>query len=140
MKDDCLFCKIISGKIPSEKIFEDEHTFAFLDIHPINKGHTLVIPRRHAENIHDISSENFCALMETVRKLSTVIKSATDADGINIGINNGGAAGQIIFHAHVHIIPRHSNDGHQQWHGENYKEREIESVAQKIRTAIDKIV
>jgi histidine triad (HIT) family protein len=132
MENDCLFCKIIRGEIPSEKIFEDEHTYAFLDIHPINKGHTLVIPKMHAENIHDISSENFCTLMETVRRLALVVKDAMSADGINIGINNGKAAGQLVFHAHAHIIPRFTGDGFLHWHGEPYKEGEIKSIKEAI--------
>lgn len=134
MNNNCLFCKIISGEIPSEKVFEDEHTYAFLDIHPINRGHTLVVPKKHAENIHDISSTDFCTLMETVRTLSPIIKKAVGADGINIGINNGGAAGQIIFHAHAHIIPRYGNDGFRHWHGTPYQEGEIAKTGEMIRS------
>lgn len=130
---DCLFCKIISGELPSQKVYEDADTYAFLDIHPINFGHTLVVPKRHAENIHDIPSKDFCALMETARKLSGVIKEATGAEGINIGINNGSVAGQIIFHLHVHIIPRLPDDGHRHWHGKDYPGDEIKVTAAKIR-------
>lgn len=138
MENDCLFCKIIRGEIPSEKIYEDEHTYAFLDIHPINKGHTLVIPKMHVENIHDISSENFCTLMETVRRLALVVKEGVHADGINIGINNGHAAGQLVFHAHVHIIPRFTGDGFLHWHGEGYREGEIQTTAEKLCTVLNK--
>lgn len=138
MPYDCLFCKIIHGEIPSEKIYEDEHTYAFLDIHPINKGHTLVIPKMHAENIHDISSENFCTLMETVRNLTPIVKDAVRADGINIGINNGHAAGQLVFHAHVHIIPRFTDDGFLHWHGAPPTEGELPAVATQIRNSIKK--
>jgi histidine triad (HIT) family protein len=130
---DCLFCKIIAGNIPAEKIYEDESTFAFLDIHPINKGHTLVIPKKHASDIHDIPSLDFCATMETARQLATRIKQAVNADGINIGINNGHAAGQLVFHAHVHIIPRYNNDGFATWHGEDYKEGEMHRIGEVIR-------
>ncbi len=135
---DCLFCKIIHGEIPSEKIYEDEHTYAFLDIHPINKGHMLVIPKVHVENIHDISSENFCTLMETVWRLTVVVKDGVHADGINIGINNGHAAGQLVFHAHVHIIPRFTGDGFLHWHGEDYHENEMRMTAEKLRTVLNK--
>jgi histidine triad (HIT) family protein len=86
----------------------------------------------HAENIHDISSENFCTLMETVRRLALVVKDAMSADGINIGINNGKAAGQLVFHAHAHIIPRFTGDGFLHWHGEPYKEGEIKSIKEAI--------
>lgn len=133
MEKDCLFCKIIAGEIPSERVFEDAHAYAFLDIHPVNKGHTLVVPKTHAENIYDITSEGFSALMETVRALSPIVKKAVEADGINIGMNNGGAAGQIIFHAHVHIIPRYGDDGFRHWHGAPYEEGEIEKIGEMIR-------
>lgn len=135
MQQDCLFCKIIRGEIPSEKIYEDEDTYAFLDIHPINKGHTLVIPKVHAENIYDISSESFAALMKTVHLLTPTVKNAVNADGINIGINNGHAAGQLVFHSHVHIIPRFADDGFLHWHGEPYEEGEIQKTAEHIREA-----
>ncbi len=134
MEKDCIFCKIIAGEIPSEKVFENEHTYAFLDIHPVNKGHTLVVPKTHAENIYDISSANFCTLMETVRTLSPIVKKAVGADGINIGINNGGAAGQIVFHSHVHIIPRYEKDGFRHWHGTPYEEGEMEKTGETIRS------
>lgn len=138
MQQECLFCKIIQGEVPSEKIYEDEHVYAFLDIHPINKGHTLVIPKMHAENIYDISPENFCALMETVRQLAPTIKGAINADGINIGINNGHAAGQLVFHAHVHIIPRLTGDGFAHWHGKDYVSDEMQKTAAALRTALNK--
>lgn len=132
-KDDCLFCKIITGDIPAEKIYEDEHTFAFLDIHPINTGHTLVIPKQHAENIMTIRKEDFAAVMETVRKLSPIIQRAVGADGINIGINNGSAAGQIIFHAHVHVMPRFENDGHTHWESKTLAKEDIAATGVAIR-------
>ena len=134
-KSDCLFCKIITGVHPSQKVYEDDRTYAFLDIHPINFVHTLVVPKTHAKSIHDIPSADFCALMETARKLSSVVKEATGAEGINIGINNGSVAGQVIFHLHVHIIPRLSDDGHRHWHGKDYQDDGIEVMAKKIRAA-----
>jgi histidine triad (HIT) family protein len=128
MKPECLFCDIVAGNVPSQKVYENEHVFAFLDIHPINRGHTLVVPKVHAENIHEMSVQDFCALMETVRELSPRIKNAVGADAVNIGINNGKAAGQIIFHAHVHIIPRFEGDGHAHWHGNPYQDGEISTI------------
>ncbi len=131
--EDCLFCKIASGTIPSEKVYEDDHTFAFLDINPINKGHTLVIPKHHAENIMTIRKDDLAAVMETVRMLAPVIQRAVSADGINIGINNGSAAGQVIFHAHVHVMPRFDGDGHEHWQGKKLTAEEIASTAIAIR-------
>ena len=134
--EDCIFCKIIRGDIPAEKIYGDDAVFAFLDIHPVNYGHTLVVPKKHAENIYDISKEEFAKVMERVHMLAPKIKEAIGADGINIGMNNDPAAGQLVFHAHIHIIPRFENDGHRHWHGEPYKEGEVEATAKKIRGII----
>lgn len=125
---DCLFCKIASGTIPSEKIYEDEDTFAFLDIHPINRGHTLVVPKEHHANIYEAPEELFAKVMHTVQLLAPRIKQAVNAEGINIGINNDHAAGQMVFHLHVHIIPRFDNDGYSHWHGNPYQEGEIGTI------------
>ncbi|MDO8521187.1 MAG: HIT family protein [bacterium] len=134
--DDCLFCKIIAGTVPCEKIYEDEHVLAFLDIHPINRGHTVIIPKTHSDNIYNIPSKNFCDLMEIVRMLAPKVKNAVNADGTNIGMNNDRAAGQVVFHAHIHIIPRFDNDGHKHWYGTPYKEGEAQVVAEKIRAVV----
>lgn len=128
MNADCLFCKLINGDLPSYKIYEDEHTFAFLDIHPINRGHTLVVPKEHHENIFDASMETFAHVMRTVYMLAPKVKQSVGAEGINIGINNDKAAGQIVYHLHVHIIPRWSDDGHAQWHGNPYQDGEIANM------------
>lgn len=132
MENDCIFCKIVKGVIPAQKIYEDEDTFAFLDIHPINRGHTLVIPKSHHENIYTIPKNVYERLMESVRMLAPKIKQAVGAEGINIGINNDSAAGQLVFHMHVHIIPRFDGDGHSHWHGNPYQEGEIVSISEII--------
>jgi histidine triad (HIT) family protein len=129
---ECLFCKIIAGKIPSEKIYEDADTFAFLDIHPINRGHTLVVPKEHYQNMYTIPAEPFAKVMRTVHLLAPKIKSAVGAHGINIGINNDGPAGQLVFHLHVHIIPRFEGDGFAHWHGNPYQEGEITTMKEII--------
>ncbi len=125
MEPDCLFCKVVKGELPSHKIYEDEFTYAFLDIHPINRGHTLVVPKKHTENIYTIDTKEFSAVMETVRLLAPKIKRSVGAEGVNIGINNDPAAGQIVYHLHVHLIPRWGDDGHAQWHGNPYQDGEI---------------
>ncbi len=130
--NDCLFCNIATGIIPSEKIYEDEDTFAFLDIHPINRGHTLVIPRAHYPNIYEVPDDIFAKVMHTVRLLAPKIKQAVSADGINIGINNDKAAGQLVPHIHAHIIPRFDDDGHAHWHGSPYQEGEIKTIREII--------
>lgn len=131
---DCIFCKIAAGEIPSEKIYEDEHTFAFLDISPNNHGHTLVVPKEHFRNILDISPEAFAHTTETVRRVAGAVKAGVNAAGLNITMNNEPCAGQIVFHAHMHVIPRHETDGLKVWNKKiQYKEGEMEAVGEKIR-------
>jgi histidine triad (HIT) family protein len=132
--DNCIFCRIAAGGQPSEKIYEDKNTFAFLDINPVNLGHVLIVPKTHSRNIFDIS-ENECAhIFETARKISLAVKSATKAEGVNIMMNNELSAGQIIYHSHVHIIPRYKNDGFAPWHGSRgYEEGEMEQMGKIIR-------
>ena len=132
---DCIFCKIVKGEIPSAKIYEDEKTLAFLDIAPVNIGHTLVIPKEHFRSIYEIPENLLAETMKTAKKISGVIKNTSD--GVNVTINNGGAAGQIIFHFHVHVIPRLASDGFGPWHGRRpYKEGEMQEVARKISSQI----
>jgi histidine triad (HIT) family protein len=129
-----IFEKIIAGEIPANKIYEDEQTFAFLDGKPINPGHTLVISRKPYKDIYEIPQADFLAVMKTVHKLAPIIKQAVGADGINLGNNNGPAAGQEVPHYHVHIIPRFEGDGFSHWHGaEDYHEGEAgENIAKRV--------
>ncbi|MEX2514526.1 MAG: HIT family protein [Candidatus Paceibacterota bacterium] len=129
-----VFEKIIAGEIPCYKVYEDDETFAFLDADPINPGHTLVIPKEPHKDIYEIPEASFLAVMRTVHKLAPVIREAVGADGINIGQNNEPAAGQEVFHFHVHIMPRFEGDGHTHWQGaENYHEGEDgEKIANQI--------
>lgn len=103
MTEDCVFCKIIEGKISSHKVYEDENMIAILDANPVSKGHTLVIPKEHVENIHE--AENMRYLHEGLVKTSNAIEKAFDPEGINIAQNNGEAAGQEVFHLHFHVTP-----------------------------------
>jgi histidine triad (HIT) family protein len=134
---DDLFLKILAGEIPSEKIYEDERTFAILDINPHNKGHALVIPKERYRNIFDIPEKEFCAMARAARKLARVIKEVTGADGINIGMNNEKAAGQEILHAHLHIIPRFNNDRvYQPARHTSYEVGEAAQLAEKIKALV----
>ncbi|MBI2610693.1 HIT family protein [Candidatus Kaiserbacteria bacterium] len=133
---DCIFCKIVRGELPSYKVYEDDKTIAFLDIRPVNAGHTLVVPKTHANNIFDISPEDWAAVSETVRKLTIAIEKGIAADGVNIAMNNREHAGQVVHHPHVHIIPRFKGDGLKLMPQRTYKEREAEESAQKIRDAL----
>ncbi len=134
---DCLFCKIIAGEIPSAKVYEDEYALAFLDIQPNNPGHTLLVPKTHARNILDMQEETLCALMPALKKIAVAVKKAVAADGLNISMNNESAAGQIVPHAHIHIIPRFSDDGHRHFEKRPYKnDEEMNEVAEKIRAQL----
>ena len=133
--EPCVFCKIVKGEIPSTKIYEDEDVFAFLDIKPVNPGHTLVIPKKHFENIHDMPDEMVAKVAVAAKKIAdAILKSG--ARGVNIGMNNGAHAGQVVFHAHVHVMPRYGKDSHKLWPAMKYAEGEREEIAQKIRTAL----
>ena len=134
---DCLFCKIIAGEIPSTKVYEDEHTLAFLDINPTNIGHTLVVPKEHYENIFDISEDALSHVFHTVKRLSPAIQRAMDADAINVIQNNGRAAGQLVFHSHTPIVPRFDDDGFRHWPcNRTYDEGEMDTVAAKIKDSL----
>lgn len=135
---DNLFAKIIRGEIPSHKVYEDEHTFAFLDIMPRAEGHTLVIPKRGAENILDIDVDVLAQVMATVRTLAPAIVTAMNAGGFMIQQFNGAAAGQSVFHLHMHIVPRTGGVPLRR-HGaeENQMSNEdLAAVAEKIKAAV----
>ncbi|PSH00612.1 MAG: HIT family protein [Nanohaloarchaea archaeon SW_7_46_7] len=108
MTDDCIFCKIIDGEIPSHKIYEDENMIAILDANPVSKGHTLVIPKKHIETIHEAEGMNF--LHEGLVNVSNAVEKAFNPDGINIAQNNGEKAGQEVFHLHFHVTPIYEGD------------------------------
>ena len=105
MKDNCVFCKIIEGEIPSFKVYEDENVIAFLDTNPVSKGHTLVVPKKHVETIHEADGMDY--MWDTIVKVSNAVKTAFNPGGINIDQNNGEMAGQEVFHLHFHITPRY---------------------------------
>lgn len=130
---ECIFCKIVRGELPSFKVYEDEKTLAFLDIHPINPGHALVIPKNHADTIFDISPEEWANVTEVTRMLAGVIEHAVGATGINLMMNNREHAGQIVGHAHMHIIPRFTNDNHRHWAHSSYKNDEATRIQEKIK-------
>ncbi len=134
--NDCIFCKIVKGEIPADKVYEDEAVLAFLDISPVNLGHTLIIPKEHFENIFVVPEETIAHMMKIAKKTSHAFEEL-HADGVNITMNNKEAAGQMVFHAHIHVIPRFKGDGFELWHGKsNYKEGEKSSIAQKLSTSI----
>lgn len=108
--DDCLFCKIIAGDIPSAKVYEDDHVYAFMDISQVTTGHTLVIPKIHTRDIYETPSEVASELFSKVPKIAQAIKDAYNPVGMNLLNNNEIQAGQSVFHFHIHLIPRYGND------------------------------
>ena len=108
---DCIFCRIIAGEIPSHKVYEDADTLAFLDIHPATRGHTLIIPKQHAADIFSITPQALAATARTSQVVARILQKVLQADGVKVMQNNGKAAGQDVFHYHVHLIPR--------WHGDS---------------------
>jgi len=136
--DDCVFCKIVAGEIPAFKIYEDEHTLAFMDIHPANEGHALVIPKEHTENAWSISAEDMARTAETVRRVAAAVVRTVENEGLNLLQANGPAAGQSVFHFHIHVLPRRDGDGlGMTWDMPPQGDmRAIEALAARIRAAI----
>lgn len=104
---DCIFCKIVNGEIPAAKVFENEHVLAFLDISQVTKGHTLVIPKIHKENVFELTPENARNIFEVVPAIANALKQTYEPIGLNTINNNGEHAGQSVFHFHMHLIPRY---------------------------------
>ena|SRR3989344_3823900 len=107
----CIFCQIISGQVPSKKLYEDECAFSFLDIYPSSKGHALVVSKNHYATLLDIPEIELKELIRIVQKIGAAVMKATSADGFNVIQNNYEAAGQVIHHLHFHIVPRFKDDG-----------------------------
>lgn len=136
-KQKCIFCSIVQGEIPCKKIYEDEYAFAFLDINPVNKGHTLIVPKKHYTTLLDTPDDLLAKLISVTKNLSTVLMKSLNATGFNVNINNYSDAGQVVPHLHIHIIPRFSGDGHKLWNGRSYEsEEEINSVLKSIEKNI----
>jgi len=108
--DDCLFCKIAAGELPSTRVHEDDRVIAITDIFPATRGHVLVIPREHARDVHEVSADDLAAAAATAKRLAGLAVSGLGADGVTIMQSNGAAAWQTVFHYHVHVIPRYVGD------------------------------
>jgi histidine triad (HIT) family protein len=131
-----IFAKILRGEIPCVKIYEDDKTFAFMDVMPQAEGHTLVVPKEEAENIFELSPEGAAALIQTAQKIAAAVKKATGAPGIMLVQLNGKPAGESVFHIHMHIIPRHAGID-LEFHERNMTPAaELEPLAEKIRAAL----
>lgn len=110
MDENCIFCKIAGGEIPSAVLYEDEDFRVILDVGPASKGHALILPKEHYANIYEVPDELAAKAMVLAKKMAVKLKEALNCDGINILQNNGEAAGQTVFHLHIHLIPRYAGD------------------------------
>ena len=139
---ECIFCKIVEGSIPSAKIYEDEHVYAFMDIMPVTKGHVLLIPKKHAENIYAFSEEEASRLFGVAPKIANALKTEFKPAGMNLLQNNGAPAGQSVFHFHLHFIPRYDEtDGFQptwQTKVSEYTPARIQEIALGIREKLER--
>ena len=133
---ECIFCDIIQGKRKGHFIYEDENYVAFLDKYPIDKGHSLVLPRQHYERVTDMNSENVGELFSRVPKIAKAVVNTTKADAFSMAQNNGKAAKQIVPHVHVHIIPRFNDKGTVWTKRDIPKDDELETLAEQIRKMI----
>ncbi len=131
--NNCIFCKIASGTIPAYKVFEDENYLAFLDIAPVNPGHVLIIPKKHFVDITETPDEIVEGAITLAKKIGGKIIASKLGEGFNIGINTKTAAGQVVNHFHIHVMPRLPNDKYQLWHGKNYAAAEAEKIVEKLK-------
>jgi len=132
--EECIFCRIANGKIPAAKIYEDKNIMSFLDIMPANKGHCLVVPKKHYETLLDISDEDLKNLILTAKNVAKALSLSIGNGSYNIIMNNGKEAGQLVAHAHIHIIPRFKRDRLRlNWSHKKYDEKEMKEIQEKIR-------
>lgn len=132
--DDCIFCKIVAGGIPSTKLYEDEKVLAFLDIMPAAKGHSLVITKKHYATLIDVPHEELAELAKVVQKIGTAAVKATEAQGFNVLQSNNKVAGQVIPHVHFHIIPRKEGDNlNFSWEQGKAEQKELEEYQKLIK-------
>lgn len=135
---ECVFCKIARGEISACKLLEDDEKVSFLDINPLNPGHTLIIPKKHYETVMDIPGTELGRLMEVVPALARAIARVTKAEGLNLFQTNKPCAGQTVPHVHVHIIPRYRRDGFSfGWRQGQYKEGELEGLRKELLKALE---
>ncbi len=133
--DQCLFCKIAKGEIASDKVYEDDVVFAFLDIHPSAQGHTMVIPKTHAETLLDLPQSEVGPFFERVQKVVGMVKRALSPDAFTLGMNHGRVSGQEVDHMHFHIMPRWAGDGGHSVQSvvSNTPKEDIKTIAEKIK-------
>lgn len=136
-EDSCVFCKIVQKKAPASIVYEDDAVMAFLDIRPLNEGHTLVIPKKHYAFIYEVPDGEVANLYKVVKKVALAVKRGVNAEGITIAQQNERAAGQEVFHVHVHVIPRYAGKRLMRFdEAKEASEAELEKVAKKLKSHI----
>lgn len=131
--DNCIFCKLANGKLPTNSIYEDEDFNVIMDLNPASKGHAIILPKNHASNLFELPEEDASKIMLVAKKCANAMKKTLDFDGFNVLQNNGEVAGQTVFHLHVHLIPRYKNDNITIQFAEHKEEEDIAKVAEEIR-------
>ena len=135
--EDCIFCKIIEGKVPAAKIYEDNYAISFLDIMLANKGHCLVVPKTHMQTLLEMSDNDLISTMKVAKKVAKALSLSLGNASFNIVMNNGKEAGQLVNHAHIHLIPRFQKDRLRiKWSHLKYEENELKDYAEKIKQFI----
>ena len=139
--NDCIFCKILAGELEVSLVYQDDRCSAFMDIQPVNPGHTLVIPNRHAGNLAELDEEEGAQMFRVARRLTEALRnSGVKCEGVNISLADGEAAGQEVFHVHLHVIPRYVGDGFGLRFGPHYgnrpERRGLNEIADRIRNAL----
>lgn len=134
---DCVFCKIVAKQIPASIVHEDEHTLAFMDLGQVNPGHVLVAAKAHAENVYALNDAQAGAVFRAVAKVARAVRDAFTPQGLSVYQANGTAAGQTVFHFHMHLVPRYENDGmNLTWPVKNPPREQLEANAVKIRASL----
>lgn len=135
---DCVFCKIVAGQIPSTKVHEDELTLAFMDIGEVNPGHVLIAVKQHVENIYGLNDTLAAAVFRTAARAARAVQKAYAPEGVTLYQANGAAAGQTVFHFHMHLVPRYAQDGMRfTWPVKNPPREQLEANAVRLRAALE---
>ncbi|MFZ5450055.1 MAG: HIT family protein [Thermodesulfobacteriota bacterium] len=136
---DCIFCRIAAGEMPAVQIMDTPTVLAFLDIAPVHYGHTLVIPKAHYQNLLDLPDALWMEMGQVCRRVAQALRATLYAQGFNLGMNNFEAAGQVVFHAHLHVIPRYHSDGLHLFPQGDYQTGDMEKTGEQLRRALEKM-
>ena len=136
--DNCIFCKILADEIPSSVVYEDDMFRAILDVNPAAKGHVIILPKKHAANIFELPDEEASKILIVARKIAKALKETYHCDGVNILQNNGEAAGQTVFHLHVHLIPRYKGQdtGMLEWAHQEFSDEDMDALCEQLSEAL----